>query len=318
MSEATGWEAKTIHRLLEFSPQKRGFKKDQEDLLEADVIIIDETSMVDTLLMYNLLKAIPSQAHLILVGDVDQLPSVGPGNVLKDIIDSGAFTVVRLTEIFRQAQESMIIVNAHRINQGEFPQFKGKEETDFYFFQEEDPEKVLSNLITLCSERIPKRFGFHPVKDIQVLTPMHRGTIGVGNLNLELQKTLNPDPAGIIHGSRTFKLGDKVMQIVNNYDKDVFNGDIGWISRINREDRELTIDFDGKQINYDFSELDEVVLAYAISVHKSQGSEYPAVVLPVMTQHYLLLQRNLIYTGITRAKKLVVLGRNQEGLGHCH
>ncbi|MEI9479027.1 MAG: ATP-dependent RecD-like DNA helicase [Deltaproteobacteria bacterium] len=227
MSEATGWEAKTIHRLLEFSPQKRGFKKGQDDPLEADVIIIDETSMVDTLLMYNLLKAIPPQTHLILVGDVDQLPSVGPGNVLRDIIESGIFTVVRLTEIFRQVQESMIIVNAHRINQGEFPLLQvadRKETTDFYFIQEEDPEKVLSSLITLCSERIPKRFGFHPVRDIQVLAPMHRGTIGVGNLNLELQKTLNPDPAGITHGSRTFKIGDKVMQITNNYDKDVFKG----------------------------------------------------------------------------------------------
>jgi exodeoxyribonuclease V alpha subunit len=267
--------------------------------------------------MYILLKAIPLHAHLILVGDVDQLPSVGPGNVLKDIINSERFTVVRLTEIFRQAQESMIVVNAHRINQGEFPMIKGsdkKEVTDFYFIQEEDPEKVLSNIITLCSERIPQRFGFHPVKDIQILTPMHRGVIGLSNLNLELQKTLNPDPSSIIHGSRTFKLGDKVMQIVNNYDKEVFNGDIGWISKINREDRELTIDFDGKPIIYDFSDLDEVVLAYAISVHKSQGSEYPAVVLPVMTQHYLLLQRNLIYTGITRAKKLVVLVGTKKAL----
>ena len=292
MSEATGWEAKTIHRLLEYSPQKGGFKKDQDDPLEADVVIIDEASMVDTVLMYHLLKAIPAQAHLILVGDVDQLPSVGPGNVLKDVIDSDGFTVVRLTEIFRQAQESMIIVNAHRVNQGEFPQLKEtnrKEVTDFYFIQEEDPEKTLNRILTLCAEKIPQRFGFHPIKDIQVLTPMHRGVIGATNLNIELQKRLNPNQQGITHGSRTFKLGDKVMQITNNYDKEVFNGDIGWVARINQEDRELTIDFDGRLITYDRSDLDEVVLAYAISVHKSQGSEYPVVILPVTTQHYMLL-----------------------------
>ena len=310
MSEATGWEAKTIHRLLEFSPRKGGFKKDQDDPLEADVVIIDETSMVDTLLMYHLLKAIPSQAHLILVGDVDQLPSVGPGNVLRDIIKSEIFSVVRLTEIFRQAQESMIVVNAHRINKGEFPTLKEidrKETTDFYFIQEEDPEKILEKVIMLCADRIPERFGFHSVRDIQILTPMHRGVIGVSNLNIELQKNLNPDQPGMTHGSRTFRLRDKVMQIVNNYDKEVFNGDIGWVSKINQEDRELTIDFDGRSVIYDFSDLDEVVLAYAISVHKSQGSEYPVVIMPVTTQHYILLQRNLVYTGITRAKKLVVL-----------
>jgi exodeoxyribonuclease V alpha subunit len=310
MTEATDWEAKTIHRLLEYSPKKGGFKKDQDDPLEADVIIIDETSMVDTLLMYYLLKAIPSQAHLIMVGDVDQLPSVGPGNVLRDMIDSGLFTVVRLTEIFRQTQESMIVVNAHRVNRGEFPILKNgekKEPTDFYFIQEEDPEKILNRILSLCSERIPERFGFHPIRDIQVLTPMHKGSIGVTNLNIELQKKLNPDQFGITHGGRTFRLHDKVMQVINNYDKEVFNGDIGWVSRIDQEDREMIIDFDGRLITYDFSELDEVVVAYAISVHKSQGSEYPVVILPVTTQHYLLLQRNLIYTGITRAKKLVVL-----------
>jgi exodeoxyribonuclease V alpha subunit len=310
MSEATGWESKTIHRLLEYSLKKGGFKKDQEDPLEADVVVIDEASMVDTLLMYHLLKSIPFKAHLILVGDVDQLPSVGPGNVLKDIIDSGIFTVVRLTEIFRQAQESMIIVSAHKVNQGEFPilkEIERKEIADFYFIQEEEPEKALNQILTLCSERIPKHFGFHPIRDIQVLTPMHKGVIGAINLNIELQKRLNPDQQGITHGSRTFKLHDKVMQIVNNYDKEVFNGDIGWVSRIDQEDRELTIDFDGRLIPYDFSDLDEIVLAYAISVHKSQGSEYPVVILPVTTQHYMLLQRNLIYTGITRAKKLVVL-----------
>ncbi len=310
MNEATGWEAKTIHRLLEYSPHKGGFKKDQDDPLEADVVIIDETSMVDTLLMYHLLKAIPSHAHLILVGDVDQLPSVGPGNVLKDIIRSGRFTVVRLTEIFRQAQESMIVVNAHKVNQGQFPVLKEiekPEKTDFQFIQEEDPEKILQNILDLCSERIPRHFRFHPLREIQVLAPMHKGIIGVANLNIELQKRLNPGQSGITHGAWNFRLGDKVMQIVNNYDKDVFNGDIGWISKIDPEEREVTIDFDGRLIPYDYSDLDEIVLAYAVSVHKSQGSEYPVVILPVVTQHYLLLQRNLIYTGITRAKKLVIM-----------
>ena len=317
MSEATGWEAKTLHRMLEYSPRKGSFQKDQDDPLEADVVIIDEASMVDTLLMYHLLKAIPSQAHLILVGDVDQLPSVGPGNVLKDTIDSAIFTVVRLTEIFRQAQESMIVVNAHRVNQGEFPILKEidrKESSDFFFVEEEDPEKILNKIVTLCSEKIPKRFGFHPVRDIQVLTPMHKGLIGVTNLNLELQGRLNPDSFGITLGSRNLRLGDKVMQIINNYDKDVFNGDMGRIARIDQEDRELTIDFDGRPVTYDFSELDEIVLSYAISIHKSQGSEYPAVIMTVSTQHYLLLQRNLIYTGITRARKLVVLIGTQRAL----
>ena len=310
MNEATGWEAKTIHRLLEYSPHKGGFKKDQDDPLEVDVVIIDETSMVDTLLMYHLLKAIPSHAHLILVGDVDQLPSVGPGNVLKDIIRSGRITVVRLTEIFRQAQESMIVVNAHKVNQGEIPVLKEidePEKTDFQFIQEEDPEKILQNILDLCSERIPRQFRFHPLREIQVLTPMHKGTIGVTNLNIELQKRLNPGQSGITRGAWTFRVGDKVMQIVNNYDKDVFNGDIGWISKINPEEREVTIEFDGRGVPYDYSDLDEVVLAYAVSVHKSQGSEYPVVILPVVTQHYMLLQRNLIYTGITRAKKLVIM-----------
>jgi exodeoxyribonuclease V alpha subunit len=310
MNEATGWEAKTIHRLLEYSPHKGGFKKDQDDPLEADVVIIDEASMVDTLLMYHLLKAIPSHAHLILVGDVDQLPSVGPGNVLKDIIRSGKFTVVRLFEIFRQAQESMIVVNAHKVNQGEFPVLKEidkPEKTDFQFIQEEDPEKILQNILDLCSEKIPRQFRFHPLREIQVLAPMHKGTIGVANLNIELQKRLNPGQSGITRGAWSFRLGDKVMQIVNNYDKDVFNGDIGWISKIDPEQREVTIDFEGRLVPYGYSDLDEVVLAYAVSVHKSQGSEYPVVILPVVTQHYMLLQRNLIYTGITRAKKLVIM-----------
>jgi exodeoxyribonuclease V alpha subunit len=310
MNEATGWEAKTIHRLLEYSPHKGGFKRDQDDPLEADVVIIDEASMVDTLLMYHLLKAIPSHAHLILVGDVDQLPPVGPGNVLKDIIRSGKFTVVRLTEIFRQAQESMIVVNAHKVNQGELPVLKEidkPEKTDFQFIQEEDPEKILQNILDLCSETIPRQFGFHPLREIQVLAPMHKGIIGVANLNIELQKRLNPGQSGITRGAWNFRIGDKVMQIVNNYDKDVFNGDIGWITKIDPEEREVTINFEGRLVPYDYSDLDEVILAYAVSVHKSQGSEYPVVILPVVTQHYMLLQRNLIYTGITRAKKLVIM-----------
>jgi exodeoxyribonuclease V alpha subunit len=324
MSEATGREAKTIHRLLEYSPKKGGFKKDQDDLLEADVLIIDEASMVDTLLMYHLLKAIPDPAHLILVGDVDQLPSVGPGNVLRDIIDSGVVTVVRLTEIFRQAQESMIVVNAHRVNEGEFPILKEgdnrdiqgvRDKVDFFFIEEEDPEKTLELILSLCSEKIPRRFGFHPVKEIQVMTPMHRGVIGVSNLNVEIQKRLNPDASGIMVGNRLLRLGDKVMQITNNYDRDVFNGDIGWISDIRQEDRELTIDFDGRFIPYDFADLDEIILAYAISVHKSQGSEYPAVIVPVTTQHFILLQRNLLYTAITRARKLVILVGTKKAMG---
>ena len=310
MSEATGWEAKTIHRLLEYSPKKRAFKRDELDPLEGDVFIIDEASMVDTLLMYHLLKAIPPQAHLILVGDVDQLPSVGPGNVLKDIIHSGMLTVVLLTEIFRQAQESTIVLNAHRINQGEFPvlrEMNKDERADFYFIEEEDPEKVLKKIVMLASERIPDHFGFHPIRDIQVMTPMHRGVIGVIRLNDELQKAMNPGRPGINCGNKVLRVGDKMMQMTNNYDKDVFNGDIGWISRIDEEDREVVIDFDGRLVPYDYSDLDELALAYAISVHKSQGSEYPAVIVPMTTQHYLLLQRNLLYTAITRAKKLVVL-----------
>jgi exodeoxyribonuclease V alpha subunit len=318
MSEATGWEARTLHRLLEYSPLKGGFKKDEENPLEADVVIIDEVSMVDVVLMYHLLKAIPPSAHLILVGDVDQLPSVGPGNVLKDMIDSGRFTVVRLTEIFRQARKSMIVVNAHRIHQGEIPILRGfekEEETDFYFVEEEDPGRILERIIKLCAEEVPQRFGFHPIQEIQVLTPMHRGILGDLNLNFELQKVLNPEPNGITFGSTAFRLHDKVMQISNNYEKDVFNGDIGWISKINQEERGLVVDFEGRLVPYASSELDEIVLAYAISVHKSQGSEYPAVILPLTTQHYLLLQRNLIYTGITRAKRLMILIGSKKALG---
>lgn len=316
MHEATGHEAKTIHRLLEFSPREGKFKKDENDPLDADLIVIDEASMIDTPLMYQFLRAVPAKATLILVGDVDQLPSVGPGNVLRDVIDSGVIPTVRLDEIFRQSRESMIIVNAHRVNRGEMPITDPDEgsKPDFFFIPIEEPEKVLERIVSLCGERIPERFGFHPLNDIQVLTPMHRGVVGATNLNIELQRHLNPSGDELARGGRTFRSGDKVMQIRNNYDKDVYNGDIGRIKRIDREEQEVAVDFDGRIVSYDFSELDELVLAYATSVHKAQGSEYPAVVIPVLTQHYVLLQRNLLYTGITRGKKLVVLVGTRKAL----
>jgi exodeoxyribonuclease V alpha subunit len=307
MSDATGREARTIHRLLEFSPKEGRFKKDEQDPLEAETFVIDECSMIDTILMYHLLKAIPMRATLILVGDVDQLPSVGAGNVLKDIIDSHVVPVVRLNEIFRQSRDSMIIVNAHRVNNGLMPILTGTGRSDFQFIEMEDPEAAVERLVGLCRERIPRKFGYHSIDDIQVLTPMHKGTVGALNLNAELQKHLNPSKDELLRGGKTFKTGDKVMQIKNNYDKDVYNGDIGRIKRIDREEQEVYVDFYGKLVSYDLSDLDELVLAYATSVHKAQGSEYPAVVMPILMQHYILLQRNLLYTGITRGKKLVVL-----------
>jgi exodeoxyribonuclease V alpha subunit len=316
MSEATGHESKTIHRLLEFSPKTAAFKRNEELPLEADLIVIDEASMVDTLLMYHFIRAVPRNATLILVGDVDQLPSVGAGNVLRDIIDSRSVPTVRLNEIFRQSQQSLIIVNAHKINHGEFPiltSARGKLQ-DFYFIDVEEPEEACRKIIELCSEKIPAAFGFDPITDIQVLAPMHRGIIGAANLNAELQKHLNRSADELVRGGRTMKTGDKVMQIRNNYDKDVYNGDIGRIVSIDREEQELSVDFDGRLVSYDFIELDELVLAYAISVHKSQGSEYPAVVTPLLTQHYVMLQRNLLYTAVTRGKKLVVIVGTRKAL----
>jgi exodeoxyribonuclease V alpha subunit len=309
MAEATGHESKTIHRLLEFSPKEGGFKRDENNPLDADLIVIDETSMVDTVLMYQFLKAVPKDATLILVGDVDQLPSVGAGIVLKDIIDSGSIPTVMLNEIFRQAKESLIIVNAHRVNNGQMPIIEGSGDSlqDFYFFIIEEPEKVAEKIIELCKEKIPQKFGYRSIDDIQVLTPMHRGLVGASNLNTELQKHLNSSTDELVRGGRVLKGGDKVMQIRNNYDKEVFNGDIGRISKIDREEQEIIVNYDGRMVSYEYSELDEIVLAYAVSVHKSQGSEYRVVVMPILTQHYMLLQRNLLYTGITRGKKLVVL-----------
>lgn len=315
MSETTGHEAKTIHRMLEFSIQKGGFQKNEAHPLNCDLLIIDEASMIDNILMHYLLKAIPPQATFILVGDVNQLPSVGAGNVLKDIIGSGAVSVVELNEIFRQAKESLIIVNAHKINHGLMPSLKPSGQLeDFYFIEQEDPEEVLNIILDLTANRIPQRFGIDPVDDIQVLTPMHKGTVGAGNLNLELQKKLNPSEEGVMRGNRNYKLNDKVMQVKNNYDKEVFNGDIGRITRIDQENQELFISFDGREVPYDYTDLDEIVLAYAISVHKSQGSEYPIVIIPILTQHYVLLQRNLIYTGVTRGRKLVVIVGTKKAL----
>ena len=311
MSEATGFEARTIHRLLEYSFQKGGFQRTADKPLDCDVLVIDEASMIDTPLMYYLLNAVPPFATLILVGDVHQLPSVGAGNVLADVIASLAVPVVTLDKIFRQARASQIIVNAHPINQGHTPSVSTGQSADpgndFYFIEQEDPEKVLGNILELCKNRIPQRFGFDPSDDIQVLTPMHRGSLGAGNLNQQLQAALNPGEGGVTRGERTYRVNDKVMQIRNNYDKDVFNGDIGRVTAIDWETREVAVTIDGRTVVYDFADLDEIVPAYAVSVHKSQGSEYPAVIIPIVTQHYILLQRNLIYTAVTRGKNLVVI-----------
>jgi exodeoxyribonuclease V alpha subunit len=309
MNEATGLEAKTIHRLLEVDPKGGGFRRDDANPLDCDLLVVDETSMVDVLLMNALAKAIPDKAALLIVGDVDQLPSVGPGQVLADVIASGAIPVVRLTEVFRQAAESRIIVNAHRINQGVIPDLRKPEaETDFYFVEAEDPETAVPLIIELVKTRIPRRFGLDPIRDIQVLCPMNRGGVGARSLNIELQAALNP--AGERKVERfgwTFAPGDKIMQIENDYDKEVYNGDIGYVEDVELDDGELTASFDGRSVTYGFGELDALVPAYAATIHKSQGSEYPAVVIPVMTQHYTMLQRNLLYTGVTRGKRLVVL-----------
>jgi exodeoxyribonuclease V alpha subunit len=313
MSELTGHEAKTIHRLLEWSPKDNKFRRNEGFPLTADLVIIDETSMVDTLLMHNLLKAMPLEATLILVGDVEQLPSVGPGSILRDIIESGTVCTIRLNEIFRQSGESMIVLNAHRVNRGEMPE-AGEDHADFFFFQTEEPEAGLKKILELCGKRIPERFGLDPVSDIQVLTPMHKGIIGVSRLNRELQQLLNPSGEEFSSSGRTLKKGDKVMQIRNNYDKDVFNGDTGIIKAINMENHGIIVDFDGREVLYESPELEEIALAYAISVHKSQGCEYPAVIMPVLTEHYMMLQRNLLYTGITRGKRLVVLVGTKKAL----
>lgn len=311
LSESTGLEAKTLHRLLEIDPKHGGFSRNADKPLECDLLVADEMSMVDVPLMHSLLKAVPAHGAVILVGDVDQLPSVGPGQVLRDIIESEAVSVVRLTEIFRQAAESRIIQTAHRINVGQMPDLdtpKGGGRSDFYFIETKSPEELAGKLLQVVQERIPKAFGLDPVRDIQVLCPMNRSLTGARSLNGMLQAALNP-PTGesVERFGWCYSVGDKVMQTENDYEKEVFNGDLGIVSAIDLEEKELLIDFEGRAVNYLFDELDQVTLAYATTVHKSQGSEYPAVVIPVSTQHYMMLQRNLIYTAVTRGKKLVIL-----------
>src|SRR5215467_11660788 len=316
MTEATGFEAKTIHRVLEVDPRGGGFRRGEDNPLDCGLLVVDEASMVDVMLMQALMKAVPDKAAVLIVGDIDQLPSVGPGQVLADIIASGAVPVVRLTEVFRQAAQSRIITSAHRINQGSMPDLSPPgTESDFYFVQADDPETAVARIIELVKTRIPKRFGLDPIRDIQVLCPMNRGGVGARSLNIELQTALNPP--GEIRIERfgwTFCPGDKVMQVENDYDKDVYNGDLGVVSRIDMEEGELHVDFDGRAIIYGFGELDELVLAYATTIHKSQRSEYPAVIIPLSTQHYPMLQRNLVYTGVTRGKRLVVLVGQRKAL----
>lgn len=307
LAEATGRPARTVHRLLEYSPQN-GFRRNEENPLAVDLLIVDEASMLDLLLTHHLLKAVDPATHLLLVGDVDQLPSVGAGDVLRDVIRSGQAKVVRLTQIFRQAAQSGIVVNAHRVNRGQMPVLNQYD--DFYFFSKEDPPKAADLLVDIVVNRIPRKFGLDPVEEVQVLAPMYRGVCGVANLNQRLQEALNPPGPNRPErrlGGRVFRVGDKVMQVRNNYDKEVYNGDIGRVVAIDGIGQTLTARIDGRPVVYDWSEADELIHAFAISVHKSQGSEYPAVVMPVLTQHYLMLQRNLLYTAITRAKRLVVL-----------
>ncbi len=356
LSETTGSEAKTIHRLLEFSPQINGFKRNRQNPLDTDVVIVDETSMVDLVLMNRLMQAIRPTTTVILIGDTDQLPSVGAGNVLRELIDSQRISVIQLTEIFRQAQESMIVTNAHRINKGDFPELTGDTDRNFFFMEEEDPEAITELICSIIADRLPRHYDYHPVDDIQLLCPMRRGTLGTENLNKRLQEVLNPEYAAPVshpleksrfsearhhddrdrvtsEGVRTYKrmsepadrsqtaggfrIGDKVMQVRNNYDYDVFNGDIGRVVAIEHIDKKVYIQFPDKQVAYDTADLGELVLAYATTIHKAQGSEYPAVVIPLHTQHYLMLQRNLLYTGITRAKERVVIVGTKRALGIC-
>jgi exodeoxyribonuclease V alpha subunit len=319
LSESTGMEAKTIHRLLEVDPKHGGFKRGIEEPLDCDLLVIDETSMVDVSLMASVVKALSDRTSLILVGDVDQLPSVGPGQVLADVIGSGAVPVATLTEIFRQAAESRIITNAHKVNSGHMPDLDVPKDgkTDFYFVEAHEPEDAVTKIIEIVKNRLPNRFSFDPIQDVQVLCPMNRGGIGARSLNVDLQKALNPptDDIFVERFGYTYRVGDKVMQTDNDYDKEVFNGDVGYVRNIDPASQEMVIEFDGRSVEYQFGELDEIALAYAVSIHKSQGSEYPAVVIPMMKQHYMMLRRNLLYTGITRGRNMVVLVGQKQAVG---
>ena len=315
LGESTGRDARTIHRLLEFDPGVGKFKRDRDNPLEADLLVIDEASMVDVVLMNQLLRAVPPWCAVVFVGDVDQLPSVGPGTVLRDLIESNAVRVVRLTEIFRQAGASHIVRAAHAINAGREPVSAPAATGDFFFIEAHTPEQIMDRVIALVRDRIPARFGLDPFRDVQVLSPMNKSELGVHALNQKLQEVLNPTTGTQVERfGRTFRVGDKVLQVQNNYPKEVFNGDIGRVVGIDSTDQELTADFDGRMVVYDFNELDELALAYATSIHKSQGSEYPAVVIPLHTQHYVMLQRNLLYTGVTRGKQLVAVVGSRKAL----
>jgi exodeoxyribonuclease V alpha subunit len=319
LGEATGQEAKTIHRMLEVDARTGGFTRNERRPLDTDLLVVDEVSMVDVLLMQHVLRALPLDAGLMLVGDADQLPSVGPGVVLRDLTTSGRVPVVRLTEVFRQAADSRIITTAHAVREGRFPAVAAAgESSDFYFVEREEPEAILRTVIGLVKERIPRRFGLDAVGDVQVLSPMNRGSLGIQELNVRLQAELNPPRPGEATVEKygwQYRLRDKVIQMENNYDKEVYNGDIGLITRIEPDERQVRICYDGREVEYDFGELDEISLAYAITIHKSQGSEFPAVVMTLASQHYLLLQRNLVYTGMTRGRKLVVVVGQRRALG---
>ena len=315
LSEATGKDARTIHRLLAFKPPQ-GYQRNADHPLDGDVLIVDEASMIDIILMNTLLNAVPEDMKLVIIGDTDQLPSVGPGNVLRDMIESEVIPVVRLTRIFRQAQKSRIVMNAHRINEGKYPNISNGRDTDFFFLEQEEPEAAAEEIVNLIENRLPRAYGISPF-DIQILTPMQRGIIGAAALNTRLQQLLNPQEQVLHRGGIAFGQRDKVMQIRNNYDKDVYNGDIGTVTKVDLDERLLYADFDGRTVSYEVSELNELVLAYATTVHKSQGSEYPIVIMPIMMSHFVMLQRNLIYTGITRAKKIMILVGQKKALAYC-